>query len=111
MKVIYTTLYVVACVAICMGLLASCIGNPAKNEARSALVDEITRVILDSGVVPTVDQLQQIDKRLNDYESQPDGVLPEWAEVPLSIAGAMLGVKVLPTRFLQGPFDHRAETA
>lgn len=96
-----TTLYVLACVALTM-LAVSCIANPGKAEARAALVDEITKTIVDSGALVTFEQVEAIDAKLAAYENEPDGVLPDWAELPLAIVGSLLAARGLPNRFLLG---------
>ena len=105
-RLAFTVLYVLACVA-CVTLVA-CVANPGKDAARAALIDEITKTIVDSGALVTAEQVEAIDARLDAYEAEPEGVLPDWAETAATIGGALLGVKVLPTRLFQGPFDRPA---
>jgi len=110
-KIAFTASYVAACIALCVCVLSACIANPRKAEAHRELVEEVTKQLLDAGVVPTAEQLERLDKRIASVESEPDNVLPQWAELPAAVLASMVGVKTLPSRWFQGPFDRTTPTA
>jgi len=107
-RILLNSAYVASCVLLCVCVLSACIANPRKAAAHRELVEEITAQLLDAGVVPTREQLERLDARIATVESEPDNVLPQWAELPTAVAAAMLGVKTLPSHWFRGPFDRTA---